>query len=142
MNYLLTGILLVFLLLSCDNISEKDKVLRGVDLAGTEWKLVKISDIELSENPDITINFDEGNHISGSAGCNRYFSTYEFGDSGFKISAIGSTRRMCPEEIMDKEYLYLESLSKSTTITLENDKLIIATSNLEKPLMFSRVVSN
>lgn len=98
------------------------------DLDGTAWVLHRFSeDTPLAAQPEITLAFD-GERISGSSGCNRYFaSVKETGElpGDLEISKIGGTRMACPEKIMALEKRYLEALGHVTRYSFMAGKLAL-----------------
>ncbi len=61
----------------------------------------------------ITAKFDGGEDmLTGSAGCNSYFSEYAVEGDDLTISALAWTERACidPEGVMDQELTYLTAL--------------------------------
>jgi len=83
------------------------------DLEGVKWSLS-----ELAENqpvpPQVPVYavFDE-KRLSGSSGCNRYFSdTSGSGRYDIAIGPVGATRMMCAEPMMQVEDRYLAALQK------------------------------
>ena len=81
---------------------------------GTEWTLESFGPIgsekAVLEGTEITLAIGEDNKISGSAGCNRYFSNYEAKGSELSLGMIVSTRMACPEKGMEQEAEYLNVL--------------------------------
>ncbi|MBW4618153.1 MAG: META domain-containing protein [Cyanosarcina radialis HA8281-LM2] len=58
---------------------------------------------------ELTAEFSS-ERISGSGGCNRFFGSYQTTADTLSIGALGSTRKACPEPIMDQETKYLSAL--------------------------------
>ena len=98
------------------------------DLAGTDWVLKRLDVNEpLAPQPEITLVFD-GDRISGSSACNRYFAgVKETGElpGDLHISEIGGTRMTCPEEVMTLENRYLEALGNVTRYSFLAGKLAL-----------------
>uniref|UniRef100_UPI004056DBFF META domain-containing protein n=1 Tax=Candidatus Electronema sp. TaxID=2698783 RepID=UPI004056DBFF len=63
----------------------------------------------------MTVSFGNDGKVSGTAGCNRYFSSYAASVSGetVSISALSATRMLCnePEGIMAQEQRFLAALA-------------------------------
>jgi len=83
------------------------------------------------EGSEITATFDstEG-QVTGSAGCNSYFASYEVVESGISqgsitISTIGQTEMWC-EGLMDQEQEYLTILGSVKNLLLKDDLLTIS----------------
>ncbi len=81
------------------------------DLAGVKWVLVSLGpDEPYPGDPPVTILFEK-DRISGSGGCNRYFSEIsEIAPGVIKPGLIGSTRMSCGDEITGVEERFLEAV--------------------------------
>jgi heat shock protein HslJ len=84
-----------------------------------------MGDKAIDNNIITTLVFGDDNKISGNGGCNNYFGTYDLYSIGITISDIGSTRKMCSEEIMEQEMTYLDILGKAKSIKFNDYKLEI-----------------
>jgi putative lipoprotein len=115
--------LLVLLLISCGK-SKEDPEAFG-DIRGVTWQLSDMGDKAIDNNIITTLVFGDDNKISGKGGCNNYFGTYDLYSNGITISDIGSTRKMCSEEIMEQEMTYLDILGKTKSIKFNDYKLEI-----------------
>lgn len=74
---------------------------------------------------DVTAWLENG-QVNGIAGCNNYFGGYTTqGRNGIEISELGSTRMMCPEEIMEQEQEFLAALQSATTYRVEGGVLTL-----------------
>ena len=115
--------ILALLLISCGD-KEEDKEAWG-DIRGVTWQLSEIGENTLNNDINTTLVFGEDNKLSGNGGCNNYFGTYELFTNGITISNIGSTRKMCSEEIMEQEMTYLNILENAKSIKFVDYKLEI-----------------
>ena len=87
------------------------------DINGTSWKLVNLNGEQEPVLPDteITMQIAE-DQISGFAGCNDYNSTVSsgaFGLNSVMIGPISTTRKSCPEPVMNQETTYLNRLGNA-----------------------------
>jgi heat shock protein HslJ len=74
----------------------------------------------------ITLDFGDDGRITGSAGCNRYFASYEMKGTAITIGPAGSTMMYCGTPgVMDQESAYLTLLNQAETFTLQGDRLSI-----------------
>jgi heat shock protein HslJ len=100
-------------------------------LEDTTWALESYGDKgnpkPLIEDTEITIEFkgSEG-QFSGSAGCNRYFGSYEKEGGNLSIPGpIGATEMSCGEEIDNQEREYLNTLQAARLYNIEDSRLTI-----------------
>ena len=59
----------------------------------------------------VSLTFSE-DRVYGNAGCNHWFASYQRDGQQIRFSDIGSTRKLCPELIMEQEQRFLELLSR------------------------------
>lgn len=104
------------------------------DLEGMKWSLA-----ELAENepvpPQVSVYavFDE-QRLSGSSGCNRYFSDISGdGPDGIVIGPVGATRMMCAESMMQVEDRYLAALQKVRRFGFMFGQLALGYEDNDKP---------
>ena len=91
----------------------------------------------LTSNPKITIGFENSN-VYGSAGINRYFTSFSISNNQIILSTnIGATLMAGNEEDMKNEQEFLNDLGKANSVSLDNDKLTIKTSD-NKELSFTK----
>jgi heat shock protein HslJ len=75
----------------------------------------------------VTLDFGDDRRITGSAGCNRYFASYEMKGTAITIGPAGSTMMYCDTPgVMDQESTYLALLSQAMTFTIEGDRLTVS----------------
>ena len=83
-------------------------------LIGPTWQLAAFGSDEgeqpVTQDTEITAEFSDEGRIAGSAGCNRYFGSYEQSEDALTISQVGSTRMACPEPLMNQEDRFLTAL--------------------------------
>jgi heat shock protein HslJ len=74
---------------------------------------------------EITAAFGDDGKLTGSAGCNSYFGSYEVDGEAITFGPLGSTLMACaePEGIMNQEQAYLAALESAGTYRIEGDKL-------------------
>ncbi|MFC2020304.1 META domain-containing protein [Chloroflexota bacterium] len=82
---------------------------------------------DVLEDTEISVVFDSAEgQVAGSAGCNRYFGSYEV--KGNKLSGLeplGSTMMYCTESIMEQETQYLKALQAAESYQIKDGQLII-----------------
>lgn len=92
-----------------------------------------------SISPKLIITFDDkSNKVTGFAGCNGFFGTYETQANTITFGPIASTKKLCQKKIMDVEYPFLKALNTANAFAindniltfLENDSPIIKASKM------------
>jgi len=99
-------------------------------LSGTRWLLESYS-LEgdgvssVIAGTTITAEFAPDGKVTGNAGCNRYFASYEVSGDTMTIGPAGSTKMYCsePEGVMDQEARYLTLLESTAGYRIDGDQL-------------------
>ena len=89
---------------------------------------------------EVTLRF-LAEKLTGSAGCNRYFASYQTGDDRqLSITDIASTEMWClqPEGIMEQETKFLQWLNEANSYRINNDQLILYVNDQEQKLVFRK----
>ena len=96
------------------------------DLEGVAWRLTHLDrQTQVPEGVLVTLTV-EGDRVSGSAGCNRYFgSVRESGPGVLAVGPLGSTRMACPEPKMETERRYLSALGRVREFGFLNGQLAL-----------------
>lgn len=79
------------------------------DLLGN-WKVIQMDGLESMKNFPTFIFVEEENRVSGYAGCNNYFATYDLRGSELTFGNAGATRMMCAD--MSVEDVFLKKLNE------------------------------
>ena len=79
-------------------------------LAGTTWLAEDIDGKGVVDRAQSTIEFIDDKRVAGSLGCNRYTGSYSADASGMRFGQLASTRRMCPEALMQQEARFSATL--------------------------------
>ncbi len=87
---------------------------------------------------EITAEFSEG-QVSGSAGCNSYFASYEVAGSSLTISPVGATMMACEPALNEQEAQYLGALESAASYAIVEGELQITNADGETVLTFSVV---
>lgn len=102
-------------------------------LTGVTWVAGMVNNgrqavTSLVNDTTITIRFNDEGRVSGSAGCNRYMTTYTVDGETISIQPAATTRMMCPGEgVMEQERAYLNALQEAATYGIRNGKLELRT---------------
>jgi heat shock protein HslJ len=89
----------------------------GVSLAGSEWGF--------GEGDKRFIQFGADGRVSGHAGCNRFFGSYQEGGGRLLIGQLGMTRMMCPPPDMERERALTELLKNTRQFEASHLKLTL-----------------
>lgn len=105
-----------------------------VALTGTEWQALNFNNglggvTTLIDGTEITALFDENGVLSGSAGCNRYTTSYTVDGDQISIMPAAATMMFCaePENVMEQETAFLAALEQADVFTIEGDVLELRT---------------
>ncbi len=97
-------------------------------LEGTSWVLEGVAkgDAIVSTwiDVEITAEFIDGK-VDGSAGCNRYFASYEIENESLSFGPAGSTMMMCDDERMEREREFLAALENVAGYEVKMDALTL-----------------
>ena len=117
-------------------------------LQGKTWRLTSFtnesSSVVVLPGTEITATFGADGKLTGSAGCNNYFASYQIFGNGIKIGSIGSTLKYCaePTGVMAQETTYLRLLQSSTTYAVTFDQLKISDRTCTNQLIFKTPVDS
>jgi len=115
-------------LASCASIPGKP----GDPLEGSTWQLYAYRKTKPYPGTHITASFKDG-QVTGTAGCNSYFASYELNGAEIKIGPAGATLMACsePEGIMEQEQEILGYLNNAERFKLEDGRLLIISADGE-----------
>jgi putative lipoprotein len=97
--------------------------LQAAGLAGSEWRPVRIGDMEIAKDADIFVRFEADGKLKGHGGCNGFFGSYKITGDDLEIGPIGATQMVCPEPIMDRELAFTKTLQAAKSFMRERIKL-------------------
>jgi heat shock protein HslJ len=114
-------------------------------LSGTGWTLTGyVPDgtlIPALTTTKVTLDFGKDGQITGTAGCNRYFASYEVKGTAITIGHAGSTMMYCGEPgVMDQESAYLALIGNAKTVGIDGDRLTMADAKGTPILIFTKTV--
>jgi heat shock protein HslJ len=108
-------------------------------LSGTAWWVEDIAGQGVIDASHTTIEFDGAGKITGDAGCNLYFGSVEVTDTSIKVGQLGSTRKMCPEALMNQETAFFKAIDAVTSWELaDTDLLHLRDANSKDQIRASR----
>jgi heat shock protein HslJ len=97
-------------------------------LPGTRWTALAMNNgkqavASVVAEADITAEFAPDGSLTGSAGCNRYMTSYTLDGETITIRPPGLTRRACAPPVMEQEQQYTAALERAATYRLDADRL-------------------
>ncbi|MCP4420550.1 MAG: META domain-containing protein [Chloroflexi bacterium] len=99
-----------------------------LDLVGTNWVLSGIAQDEAigstAIDSEITAVFQDG-QMTGSAGCNNYFASYEADDAFLTLGSIGSAKMLCEDEKNQREMEFLTALEGIAGYSISRGTLML-----------------
>lgn len=117
-------------------VISKTPTQEGADLM-KEWTVLKLKGLDqLSSAPTLVFQ-EEDQKLSGFAGCNNYFSTYQLKGQEITFDHSGATRKLCPDmSVEDVFFKLLPEVARYEVVKKElylynvsDELLIIAMSN-------------
>lgn len=118
----------------------------GAGLEQTRWELENFGapgagDPPVGDTP-LTLEFGDGNVVSGSAGCNSFSGGYTIDDVGITFHEVASTLMACADQaVTEQETQFLQLLQNARNYTIEQDRLILADEAGTPLLTFTRAGS-
>lgn len=100
-----------------------------VSLTGSHW----VS----SDNSKQSVEF-KASQISGNAGCNQFFGTYNQKDSKISVNPLATTRMACSHDVMLKEHDFLVTLESAKHVEMDANMLILKNANGQVLMKFNR----
>lgn len=104
-------------------------------VAKHKWKLIQMNGATQEQSPAFIVFDKEKGRVSGFAGCNSFFGSYEKGNGKLTFKQMGSTLMACADEertklendflklISDKTFRY--DVAEQTLNFYENDRLVL-----------------
>ncbi len=113
------------------------------ELANSSWEVTSYNNgsggvVSAHAETQLTVNFAADGRLAGSAGCNEYTGTYETEGSNITMGPFGTTRKLCPEPIMEQERQYLTALETVATYKIEGDTMEMRTADEATAVKFQR----
>ena len=83
---------------------------------GDAWVIEYISGKPVIDYSPAFMEFDNMDKVSGNASCNAFTGTYVLNGSSLSISKVATTRKMCPDALMEQEQRFVEALGEITRV--------------------------
>lgn len=123
---LLSVLLLAVLGAGCASSGSGDDVTPDSSIVGPTWRLQAFGDdddMPSVRSAGITALFGADGRVTGNAGCNNYFGSYEAGREVLAISQVGATKMACGETATRHEISFLDALGAVRSWDRDGDEL-------------------
>jgi heat shock protein HslJ len=129
-------VLFVILVVSCTT-REKRSTSTTTGIEGPEWQLLEVGGSPVSplageRRPFIRLDGTK-KQVSGFAGCNNFFGSYELDGSSLKFGPLGATRMFCEGLSGEVEIRFMQALEQTrawelrdSTLFLQKDSEVLA----------------
>ena len=114
----------------------------NTSLDATSWHLESYRDagdnmVDVLPDSVSTVLF-QADHLSGSAGCNNYSTSYETNGASISFGPVANTLKSCetPEGIMQQETAFLMALSSAKIYAMDRGSLVLKDEQGEVLLTF------
>lgn len=111
---------------------------RAAALAGTSWRLEELAGSGVIDDSQASIAFPNPDRVAGNATCNRFTGTASITGDAISFGPLATTRRMCPEALMDQERRFLEALGAVQRFEVKDGFLLLHGAGGGPPLRFGR----
>ena len=83
---------------------------RGFDPTGTAWLAKDIGRRGVVDRVQSTLVFEDEDRVHGNTGCNSFQGSITRRGSFLSFGPLATTRRACPEAVMDQEQRFMAAL--------------------------------
>lgn len=94
-----------------------------VKLAG-KWQVQTIDGSPVIDRSPAYIQFTEDGQAGGNSSCNQFTGSYKQSGSEMSFGQTASTRKMCPNSLMEQEVRFLKALAKVAKVEKKNGFLL------------------
>lgn len=103
----------------------------ALQLAGTQWKFVKLDGHDVPPGVNATLNFERNGHVSGHAGCNGYGGPWTASNGTLHFGGMISTKMAClqPAGAMQTERGVFAALRETAGARMRNHRLMLLDAN-------------
>jgi heat shock protein HslJ len=95
-----------------------------IELDGTRWRATVVAGMPSEAHVQSTIEFDDG-HVFGRGGVNTFRGGCELVGDQLTFGPLATTLMAGPEEAMDQEYRWLQSLGGPVTVAFDGGELTL-----------------
>lgn len=98
----------------------------NIGIEDKDWLAEDILGGGVIDNAQTTLTVANDGAVSGSGGCNRYFSRAKLSGETISFAEIGSTYMQCPPALMNQERRFLDVLGKTRSYRIDTvGKLVL-----------------
>lgn len=128
-------------LVNLRNMGEEAKASQPtvLELTQSAWRPSHIGEMQLDETVELYVQFDSDGKLSGHAGCNRFFGSYQLTGTDLKIEPIGMTRMACSDTVMSIEISFIEALQSAASIAHRDGRIALQNAAGETNARFDAV---
>ncbi|WP_407864450.1 META domain-containing protein [Phyllobacterium phragmitis] len=94
-------------------------------IEGATWLVEDIYGNGVVDNAQTTLTIGDDGEVSGSSGCNRYFTKALLSADMLSFAEVGSTYMQCPPALMNQESKFFDALGKARSYRIEMGKLLL-----------------
>jgi heat shock protein HslJ len=116
-------------LISAEGAVMASFIAQSTSLAATSWRVTGVNNgkggvSSMVVGSRVTMEFAADGRALGSAGCNRYTSSYRTNGTALTFSPAAATRMACAAEgVMQQEQAFLRALESVATMRMEGERL-------------------
>ena len=108
-------------------------------LTGSSWQLEDLAGTPAVSGVGATLEFAEGDRVSGNASCNKFSGTVKVSGDSITFGPLAATRMACASEPANaQETAYLKALNDAERFALEGTSLRIFSKGQANPLRFAK----
>ena len=107
-----------------------------VSLLGTAWHLASLGNGKLQAGTQASLEFPTEGRAGGNGSCNRFNGIVIVAGDAIKFSGLATTRKACPEAVMNQEESYLAALRDAVRFEADTESLRVYSAGREQPLRF------
>lgn len=118
-------------LAACASAAPRAPAPGPLQLAGTQWKFVKVDGHDVPPAVKATLVFESNGHVSGHAGCNSYGGPWTASNGALNFGGMLSTKMAClePAGAMSTEREVFAALRDTARARMQGQELVLLDAN-------------
>lgn len=105
-------------------------------ISGTPWTVTHINGAPVQG--DVNLKFDTSEQLSGSAGCNRFFTSYNLSGEDMRVGRIATSRMACTPALMQQESRFTKLLESVYQFEIKKDGSLVLRGDKEQEIKARR----